>query len=289
MSHRRPDPRQAMLEQTLRRALRLAADTIEPAADGLDRIHTKIAAGPPAPVQLAGWAGWRTKYLAGLLAALSATAKYLEPAGIWIRYAWGVVVDRFRPDQGLSGWVAWLRPAAAVATGLLVVVGASLAIAALPPALISISGNTNPVPAGSSSSAPSSSNPGGGYGAGGPISQGGTSSVSSSPTCSTRSGSASGSPSGSPSPTSGSPSGSPTPTSPSPSPSPSSGSSSSSTTPSDSPTSGPTSQASGQATQSALDSPGSASPQRASPQPQFSTPKAPRTPHPSPSGSPSCH
>ena len=54
-------------------------------------------------------------------------------------------MDRFRPDQGLSGWVAWLRPAAAVATGLLVVVGASLAIAALPPALISISGNTNPV------------------------------------------------------------------------------------------------------------------------------------------------
>ncbi len=116
MSHRRPDPRQAILEQTLRRALRRAADSVEPAADGLDRIRAKIAAGPTAPVQASGWAGWasragwRTRYLTGLLAALAVMARYLEPAWIRVRYAYGAVAERFKPDQRAGGWIGWLRP-----------------------------------------------------------------------------------------------------------------------------------------------------------------------------------
>jgi len=78
MSHRRPDPSQAMLEQTLRRALRLAADSIEPAGDGLQRIRGKIAAGPPPSL---GAAGWRARYMSGLLAMLMTAAWFSNPSG----------------------------------------------------------------------------------------------------------------------------------------------------------------------------------------------------------------
>src|SRR5262249_48657042 len=69
---------------------------------------------------------------------------------IWVRYWSGAVVERFRPDLGRVGWLGWLRPAAAVATGLLVVTGASWAIAALPQ-VISASGNQQPYTSGSGS------------------------------------------------------------------------------------------------------------------------------------------
>ncbi len=149
MSHRRPDPRQAGLEQTLRRALRLAGDSVEPAADGLDRIRAKISAGSPARAHWASWASgpgladWRTRYMTGLLAALAVAARYLEPAWIRVRYACGAVAERFKPDRRADGWLGWLRPAAALATGLLVVTGASWAIAGLPQVITS-SGNSGP-------------------------------------------------------------------------------------------------------------------------------------------------
>jgi hypothetical protein len=118
MSHRRPGPGQVPHERTLRSALRMAADSMEPAADGLDQIRSKIAAGPPAPFQLSSWALWRSRYLPllprlpgvpGLLAALSAAARYLEPAGIKLRYAYGAVMERFRPDARTPGGSRWPR------------------------------------------------------------------------------------------------------------------------------------------------------------------------------------
>ncbi len=119
MSHRRPDPRhQAGLEHALKHALRLAVDSVEPGADGLDRIRTKIAARPHVR------AGWQTTYLAGLIGVLSTVWRFGEPAVIWLRYWTGAVAERFRPDLGRVGWLGWLRPAAAAATGLLVVTGA---------------------------------------------------------------------------------------------------------------------------------------------------------------------
>ena len=111
MSHRRPDPRQAGLEQALRHALRLTVDSVEPAADGLDRILAQIAARPRA-VRI----GWPARHLGGLPVALSSIWRFLEPAAIWLRYWAGAVAERFRPDLGRVGWLGWLRPAAAVAT-----------------------------------------------------------------------------------------------------------------------------------------------------------------------------
>ena len=128
MSHRRPtSPRHLVLEGVLRNALRLAADSIEPGADGLERIRAKISARQQAQLPR-----WRTL---GPIVVLWSLLQRLEPAVIWVRYAAGVVADRFRPESerpGRMGWFGWLRPAAAVATGVFVVAAASWAIAALP-------------------------------------------------------------------------------------------------------------------------------------------------------------
>ncbi len=126
MSHRRPDPRQAGLEIVLRSALRLAGDSVEPAADGLDRIRAKISTRQP--VQ----AGWAMSAPSGLLGTLW---RWLEPAVIWLRYMAGAIVDRFRPDPDRAGRLGWLRPAAALATGVFVVAAASWVITALPAAI----------------------------------------------------------------------------------------------------------------------------------------------------------
>jgi hypothetical protein len=295
MSHRRPDPRQATFELTLRRALRLAADSIEPAADGLERIRTKIAAAPPAqPVHRTWLAGWSNRYVNGVLGALSIAARYLEPAVIRIRYAYGAVTERFRPDLRAGGWVAWLRPVAAMATGLLVITGASWAIAALPQYVQSVGDTGTPAGAGSSSSSSSSHHSTGGYPYGGGVASGGqqgSSAPTTSPSC--KAGSASGSPSASSTPStsaSSSASGSPSPTSTSPSPTTSS-SGTGSASPTDTPTGTPSAGASGQATsgtQSAPDPPVGPTASAAAapkPQPQISNPRTVQSTNPSPSAS----
>ncbi|MDR2983979.1 MAG: hypothetical protein LBV34_03975 [Nocardiopsaceae bacterium] len=273
MTHRRPEPGQAAFEQTLRRALRLAADSIEPAPDGLARIRTKIAA-RPAPAQLTGWAAWRSRYLTGLLAALALVAKYLDTVGVRLRYAFGAVVERFRPDSGVSGWIGWLRPAAALATTLLVVTGASWAIAGLPS--WSPAGNSTAYNGGPGNGPHSSGNAGSVNGSSGPISNTGSLSPSASPSCVH---SATANPTSSPLPSqgTGSPSSSPSPTSTSPSPSPTV-TQTDTTSPSDSPS--PTDTPGGQATSSPPGAPGSQSDDHAASADARTVPPAVTTPKP---------
>ena len=224
MSHRRPEARQPGLERALKHALRLAVDSVEPGADGLDRIRAKIVAQPHVRT------GWQTTYLTALLRVLSTVGRFGEPAVIWLRYWTGAVAERFRPDLRRVGWLGWLRPAAAVATGLLVVAGASWAITTLPQ--IAPSGNPQKIGSGGGTGAPPSahhgSQPGGGAqpsGSGSSSSpRASTSCRPSSPAPSTRASSIP-TQSSSPSPSASS--------SPSPSPSPS-------TTPSTTPTGSPT-------------------------------------------------
>lgn len=249
MSHRRPEQIPASLDNVLRTALRLAVDSVEPAADGLDRIRAKIATR-----QNARPARWRL----AAVAYLEPLLRLLAPARLWLRRAGGAVATRFRPEPGRSDLLGWLRPAAALATGLFVVASASWAIAALPSVITTQQGNSRHFSPGGGSgtsggAGSSSSSPGGGtttYGGGpGPL----ISSSGSSPTCSatspkpsqSSSSSASGSPSPSPSGGSGTPS-----TSPSPSPSPS-GSPSTSASPTASPSAGPTQSAAASPTASA--------------------------------------
>jgi hypothetical protein len=117
MSRRRPDSRQDHLEATLRHALRAAADSVEPGPDGLDRIRGKISA----------------RYARAEAApADDPLRRLLRPAVIRVRYALGAVAERFSPEPGRGRWLAWLRPAAAVTTGIFVMAAASWAVAALP-------------------------------------------------------------------------------------------------------------------------------------------------------------
>jgi hypothetical protein len=193
MSHRRPDPSQAGLEQALKHALRLAVDSVEPGADGLDRIRAKIVAR-----RRVVRTRWRRTYLGGLVAALSILWRFGEPAVIWLRYWTGAVAERFRPELGRVGWLGWLRPAAAVATGLLVVTGASWAIAALPQMILNADSSHGYTTIGSSSahsSANHGSLAGGGSGSTGP---GHSSPRQASPTCPASSTAPSGSASSSP-------------------------------------------------------------------------------------------
>ena len=232
MSHRRPDPRQAHRENVLRGALRMAADSVEPAADGLDRIRAKISTRQPALTD------WTTSTPAGVLGSLW---RWLEPVIIWLRYMAGAVVDRFRPDENRAGRLSWLRPAAALATGIFVVAAASWLITALPAVVTPTNQSGNYHNSGPGGGQPASSHSNGvqstsgaGMGSRGPGSpqpsrscRPGSAKPSSSPS-SSRTKSPSSSPSTSPSPSS----------SPSPSPSSSSGTGSGTPTPSGSPSTG---------------------------------------------------
>jgi len=276
MSHRRPDPSQAMLEQTLRRALRLAADSIEPAGDGLQRIRGKIAAGPPPSL---GAAGWRARYMSGLLAMLMTAAWFLEPIGKRIWFAFAEVAERFRPDADDTRKLKWLRPAASLTAAFLVVAGLSFAVTSVPPAIIqSMSNSNSPVAGGTSTAgAPSSGSSGTTMGGGGPFGRSGSASPQGSTSCKAgASASATASPSPSPSPGSSSagspsPSGTPSPTS--------TPTDTASSSPTDSPS--PTGSATGQATQPPDSPPASAG---AIPRPGNATPKSSPA-HPTASGS----
>ncbi len=144
MSRRRPDPRQGHLESALRRALHVAADAIEPGADGLDQIRARITAHGAARPQAShrSWAGWRqARQDAG------PAWRVLAPVGAWLSYALAVVSERFRPEPGRTGWLGWLRPAAAVGTGIFVLAAAGWAVAALPQAISSPGGQSQTPPA----------------------------------------------------------------------------------------------------------------------------------------------
>ncbi|SRR6266542_2000772 len=126
MSHPRPEPWQRDLEDALRRALRTAADSVEPAADGLDRIRFRICAQRPVP------SGWNMAELAGPAVLGNPVLRNLLPVSIAAQAAFHAVARWFRPGPDAIGWYRWLRPAAALATGLFVVLAGSWAITALP-------------------------------------------------------------------------------------------------------------------------------------------------------------
>jgi hypothetical protein len=137
---RHTDSYGADADRALRSALTMAAESVEPADNGLDLIRSKIAADQAAHqvrwrfgVQGPGEPWWRS---------------LLPPRG-WFPAIGAAVAERFRPDPNRAGWFGWLRPAAAVGTGLFVATAASWAVAALP-AVISPSSSTggNVIPPG---------------------------------------------------------------------------------------------------------------------------------------------
>ena len=135
MIRRRPTSRSGFVsaeqDRALRTALFAAAESVEPGDDGLARIRAKIVEGQT------GQARWRF----GVRAAGEPWWRSLLPPRGWLPAVIAAVADRFRPDPNRAGWFGWLRPAAAVGTGLFVVTAASWAVAAFP-AVIAPGGGT---------------------------------------------------------------------------------------------------------------------------------------------------
>src|SRR5258706_2421310 len=129
MSHSERWPRD--LEDVLRRALRTATQSVEPGADGLDRIRSRISARRPAP------SGWNMAELTGRAGPSSSALRNLLRLSTGPRAPLYAVVQRFRPRSDGIGWNRWLRPAAAVATGVFVVLAGSWALTALPRVIVS--------------------------------------------------------------------------------------------------------------------------------------------------------
>src|SRR6266568_557621 len=114
-------------EEILRRALRSAADLVEPSADGLERIRARLS--PPRPAFLA-WV------MVGYAEAVKPLLGYLDPLVEWLRAALGPIIERFKPARPDAAHpqrrYAWLRPAAAMATAVFVVAMGAFALTALP-------------------------------------------------------------------------------------------------------------------------------------------------------------
>jgi hypothetical protein len=114
-------------EAILRRALRAAADGVEPGSDGLERIQSRLGRPRPVPVAWieAIWTDWWLRAPVGLRSAFGRVPGLLA-------LAW----TRFGPRPGRSGsplsrTLGWLRPAAVLGvTVFIVAAGAYVAISA---------------------------------------------------------------------------------------------------------------------------------------------------------------
>jgi hypothetical protein len=141
MSHPEPWPRQRDLEDVLRRELRMVAESVEPGADGLDRIRSRIRVQRPAP------SGWIMAGPAGSAVPGRFSIRDLLPVHRGAQAFLYTGVHRFGPSDHRMGWHRWLRPMAAVATGVFVVLAGSWAVTALPQ-IIAASSSSSPPGAG---------------------------------------------------------------------------------------------------------------------------------------------
>jgi hypothetical protein len=221
-------------DEILRRELRAAAESIEPAADGLNQIRARLSAPRPLAVAwfMVGWTTVGQPALARLGQVFEPVAERLRPAlhpvASRLRLVLGKLRVVFTPRTGPGGRrsrYAWLRPALTMAAVVAVVVVGSFALAGLPHGMISQVGEVfgNQTHSSHGGGRPPREN-----GNGQPIPTPGSGNRAASP-----SPSASCSPSPKPTPT---PTPTPTPSSPSPTPTPTPTPSSPSPTPTPTPT-----------------------------------------------------
>jgi hypothetical protein len=144
-------------EEILRRELRAAAESIEPAADGLNQIRARLSAPRPLAVAwvMVGWATVGQPALVRLDQVFEAVAEWLRPVLHPVAERLRPVTERlhpvyrtvravFTPHTGPGGRrsrYAWLRPALAIAGVVAVVAVGSFALAGVPNGVISDVGN----------------------------------------------------------------------------------------------------------------------------------------------------
>ncbi|HEU5420620.1 MAG TPA: hypothetical protein VFV41_23235 [Streptosporangiaceae bacterium] len=118
-------------DDVLRQALHAAAESIEPSADGLERIRART--GRPHALSLATAAAW----CSGIAIRLASWAGPVIAAAA--DFFW-TAVDRFRPGAGPEHArvrYGWLRPVAAMGTAIFVVAAGAFAVMTLPGAITS--------------------------------------------------------------------------------------------------------------------------------------------------------
>ena len=117
-------------DELLRRALHAAADSVEPSADGLERIRERL--GHPPLLSFSSIAGWYS------VAVVRFTGWAVPAFGTACEIFWALV-DRFRPLDTPPGHakpgLRWLRPVTATALAIFVVAGGGLAAEVIPGAI----------------------------------------------------------------------------------------------------------------------------------------------------------
>jgi hypothetical protein len=127
-------------DDVLRRALHVAAESIEPSADGLERIRARL--GTPPALSFASVVAWYSEVATRIV-------EWAAPILRTALEAFWSIIDRFRPaaaEPGQNGpHFGWLRPMAAMGTAIFVVAAGAFAIMTLPQA-ISSSGRVSFLP-----------------------------------------------------------------------------------------------------------------------------------------------
>jgi hypothetical protein len=136
-----PEPWQRDLEDVLRRELRMVAESVEPGADGLDRIRSRISR------HRLSTPGWIMTATEGPVAAGRYSAQHRLPVGRAAQALFSSAVHRFGPSDRGAALLRWMRPMAAVATGVFIVLAGSWAVTGLPQ-IIASSSNSSPPGAG---------------------------------------------------------------------------------------------------------------------------------------------
>jgi hypothetical protein len=127
-------------EAALRHALRAAAESIEPGADGLDRIKARLR--PPRPLPIAWAEAIWSRLAMRMPEAIQSACLAMSQA---LRQAW----DRFAPPPRSEGdragnrsrSLGWLRPLAAMVVAIFIVAAGAYAAIEVP-AVISTTGGT---------------------------------------------------------------------------------------------------------------------------------------------------
>ena len=122
-------------EELLRRALRVAADSVEPAGDGLERIRARLTTPRPA---VAAWMMSGTEPAVLRMRPLLARLRQVTESALDRLWAVRSALDRLWAGRGalrahlaLRAHPAWLRPASAMAAFVVIIGSGALAIRAL--------------------------------------------------------------------------------------------------------------------------------------------------------------